>query len=75
MLSEVARNVEGNRYRQYWVTGQDENTWQIRVWNNPGVALPSTGGMGSYSYYAVGTLLLTFAAFVYLRRRRNGEIV
>ncbi len=75
MLSEVARNVEGNRYRQYWVTGQDENTWQIRVWNNPGVALPSTGGYGSYIHYAVGTLLLTFAAFVYLRRRRHGEIV
>ena len=72
-IAEVARNVEGNEYRQYWVSGQDEATWQVRVWNNPGVALPSTGGPGTNLIYLLGIMLtsLAGAGFLLGRRKRN----
>ena len=58
---------------EQWVAGQDENTWQIQVWNNPGVELPHTGGPGTFMYTLSGLLLLTAAAVMYGFRRRRGE--
>ncbi|MBQ9065119.1 MAG: Cna B-type domain-containing protein [Blautia sp.] len=53
-----------------WVTGQEENTAQIRIWNNPGVVLPSTGGPGTQLFTIPGSILL-LGAGVLLRRRRK----
>ena len=58
----------------YWAAGQDNNTWQIRVWNNPGVELPMTGGPGTLIYTLSGIALMLGAALVYcfrMRRRRK----
>ena len=68
-VAEVAQDIEGNDYRQYWVTGQAEGTWQVRVWNNPGVALPSTGGPGTKSFSFLGTVLVAGAGFLLWKRR------
>lgn len=58
----------------YWAAGQDNNTWQIRVWNNPGVELPMSGGPGTLIYTLSGIALMLGAALVYcfrMRRRRK----
>ena len=70
-IAEVARNVEGNPYREYWVKGQEDDTWQIRVWNNPGVTLPATGGTGTRSLTIAGALMTAAAGALFLLRRRN----
>ena len=41
------------------------------VGNEPGVALPATGGPGTLPLYAVGIALVTVALFLMLRRRRE----
>ena len=55
---------------QYWVAGQNDKTLQIRVWNNPGAELPSTGGTGTTWMYLVGVILTLTAGAVLLTRRR-----
>ena len=72
-IAEVARNVEGNPYREYWVEGQEDDTWQIRVWNNPGVTLPATGGTGTRSLTIAGALMTAGALFLLRRRNRRGR--
>ena len=69
---EIAQSIEANEaneYQQYWVAGQDNATWQIRVWNNPGTALPSTGGLGEGILYLFGGLLVACACVVFVRKR------
>ena len=58
---------------QYWVAGQDDGTWQVRVWNNPGVELPHTGGPGTNLIYLIGIMLtgLAGAGLLLGRRKRN----
>lgn len=53
-----------------WVTGQDADTWQIRVWNDPGVELPLTGGPGRLPYTLTGIALILAAAFMLCARQR-----
>ena len=71
-------NSEVYRYpSQYMVPDQDPETWQIRVWNNPGVELPHTGGSGvTWIYFAgIMMILMSGAALVINRRgvRQIGE--
>ena len=54
----------------YFVNGQDEKTIQIRVWNNPGVVLPSTGGTGRMSYYLTGSLLMIISAILLKKKNK-----
>ena len=54
----------------HWVSGQDEGTWQVRVWNNPGVELPHAGGMGTTLFYVLGSILTVFSAVAMIARRR-----
>ena len=68
--AEVARNVEGNEYRQYWVAGQDNATWQVRVWNNPGVELPAAGGSGTSLMYLLGSMMVLVAGVTLLKTHR-----
>ena len=73
--AEVARNVEGNEYRQYWVTGQEDNTWQIRVWNNYGATLPSTGGTGTNLIYLIGFMFTGIACTGLVMRKRQKNML
>ena len=56
--------------KDHWVSGQNANTWQIRVWNNPGVALPETGGLGVRPFLIMGALLLLSAAVLWIFKRK-----
>ena len=40
--------------------------WQIRVWNNPGVVIPSTGSPGTLTLSLIGTSLTLLAAAGYV---------
>lgn len=47
--------------------------YTARVANNTGAELPSTGGMGTTVFYAVGTALLVGAAVLLIVKRRTGK--
>ena len=53
-----------------WVAGQDDDTWQIRVWNSAGVELPSTGGIGTRIFTILGVLMILGAGVMLFSRRR-----
>lgn len=71
--SEVAQDKADNEFYEYWVEGQAEGTWQIRVWNNPGVSLPSTGGPGTNLLYLLGITLISLAGAGLVMKRRRRE--
>ena len=52
-----------------WVDGQDDKTAQIRVWNNPGAVLPSTGGSGTLLFYILGLSMILGSGGMLLRRQ------
>lgn len=54
---------------------QDKTEWvfPITVENNQGAVLPSTGGMGTTIFYAVGAILVLGAAVVLVTRRRMSK--
>ena len=54
-----------------WVEGQDDDTYQIRVWNNPGAELPSTGGPGTTLIYLLGIMLAGIAGTSLIIRKRR----
>ena len=54
----------------HFVEGQPEDTYQVRVWNNPGYSLPSTGGPGTLWLRLVGFILAAGAAGALRRRCR-----
>ncbi|MBQ6362071.1 MAG: LPXTG cell wall anchor domain-containing protein [Lachnospiraceae bacterium] len=65
--AEVTQKGDG-----HWQEGQADAVWQIRVWNNPGVELPSTGGHGTALISLFGFLLTVTAGagLAMLQRRR-----
>ena len=65
-LAEVS--VKGD---PYWVEGQPDDTWQVRVWNNPGAVLPSSGGAGTGVLTALGAALTLGALALLLLRRKK----
>ena len=68
------KNGSNNTDSYYWVFGQNNNTWQIRVWNNPGMVLPETGGVGTDVFAAVGGMTALFAgAVLAIRRKRRAN--
>ena len=55
-----------------WVSGQDDSTWQIRVWNNSGVELPSTGASYPQALPLAGlTCLAAVGAVLHIRKKEN----
>ena len=46
----------------YWVAEQEPGTWQVRVWNNPGVELPAAGGVGTLPLTLAGVALMLAGA-------------
>lgn len=57
----------------HWVVGQDDATWQVRVWNTPGVTLPHTGGIGTAAFTAGGLALIALALFLLMKKRLTTE--
>ena len=54
------------------LSGPDKNgVYTITVYNNPGVALPSTGGVGTTVFHIAGSLLLVLAAGLLIVKRRQ----
>ena len=70
---QTAEVVQQNDPNGYWVTGQDADTWQVRVWNETGIPLPFIGGAGTHAFYLCGGTLVVLAAFMLYRRRRRGS--
>jgi LPXTG-motif cell wall-anchored protein len=58
-----------------WVSDQNEKTAQIRIWNNPGTKLPSTGGPGTKLFYLFGFLFTGIAGAGLMMRRRRRDAV
>lgn len=54
-----------------WVSGQDESTWQVRVWNSGGLELPASGGKGVSAFGSLGVALLVLGALAMMAR--NGR--
>ena len=70
------QNVKDGDYykdKQYFVQGQPDNTWQIRVWNNSGVSLPSTGGSGTNLICLFGVMLTSIAGIGLVMGERQRE--
>lgn len=55
------------------VTVNAANTLVVEVPNNTGAVLPSTGGIGTAIFYALGLVLIALAGVVLVSRRRNSE--
>ena len=49
----------------------DKTTTVLRVWNNPGVELPSTGGLGTTQIYLLGIMLTGIASIGLVMRKRR----
>ena len=49
----------------------DKTTSVLRVWNNPGVELPSTGGLGTTQIYLLGIMLTGIASIGLVMRKRR----
>lgn len=47
--------------------------WTVRVWNNPGYSLPSTGGAGIGGFRVFGGALTAFACAALFRRRNKSR--
>jgi LPXTG-motif cell wall-anchored protein len=69
-MQEMGNSDVNHKGDENWVTGQEENTAQIRIWNNPGVSLPSTGGPGTRIFTILGSILILGAGILLWRRRR-----
>lgn len=70
-LQEGNSSVVYKKGDKYWVAGQDNTTWQIRVWNNPGVELPMTGGIGTTIFRMAGLTLILAAGIVLIFKKRH----
>ncbi len=55
------------------IDGQNIANNTIRVLNQTGTELPSTGGMGTTIFYVVGSILVVGAAVLMVTRRRMGK--
>ena len=72
---QTAEVVRKNDAHGYWVTGQDDDTWQVRVWNLTSVPMPFIGGAGTHGFVLAGCMLIiTAGALLYYRRRRRGAV-
>ena len=65
---------------QWTYTGDDSTNVQdgtsinsIKVVNQAGKELPSTGGMGTTLFYAIGAILVLGSAVVLITKKRMGE--
>ena len=51
---------------------EEDDTWEITVWNTAGTKLPATGGPGTRMFYLLGMMLVTLGSVLLLIRwQRN----
>ena len=55
------------------VTLESDGTFKIEVENKAGSTLPSTGGMGTRIFYALGSILVIGAGIILVSRKRAGK--
>lgn len=55
------------------ITVENANPVQVKVLNQTGIALPSTGGMGTTLFYIVGGLMVVCAGVVLVTKKRMGN--
>ena len=55
------------------ITVENANPGQVEVLNQTGIALPSTGGMGTTLFYIVGGLMVVCAGVVLVTKKRMGN--
>lgn len=71
--SNLQINVKGD---EDWVEeDQADDTHQIRVWNNPGAVLPTTGGCGTSQIYLLGAMLTGIAGLWLVMRQRRKQLL
>ncbi|MBR2260051.1 MAG: LPXTG cell wall anchor domain-containing protein [Blautia sp.] len=56
---------------EYWEQGQQDDTWQVQVWNNPGAELPNTGGSGTILNELFGIMLTGIAGVGLVMKQRR----
>ena len=60
--------------QDYTIQKNADNVWEIKVQNNTGSTLPTTGGMGTTILYIGGSILVLAAAILLITKRRmNAE--
>lgn len=69
-MQSNAESIVSRKDSEHWVDGQDEENWQIRVWNSSGVVLPSTGGRGTRIFTILGALMILGAGVMLFCRRK-----
>lgn len=55
------------------ITVKNEDVKEVRVQNNSGSLLPSTGGMGTTLIYVVGSILVLASAIVLFSKKKEGS--
>ena len=55
------------------ITVENANPGQVEVLNQTGIALPSTGGMGTTLFYIVGGLMVVCAGVLLVTKKRMGN--
>ena len=52
------------------LVANDDNHFVVRVKNNKGTELPSTGGIGTTLFYVIGGLLVVAAGIILVTKKR-----
>lgn len=65
---EVGSNDDGTQK----ITVKGEIVKEVKVQNNTGSLLPSTGGMGTTLIYVVGSILVLASGIVLFSKRKEG---
>lgn len=69
-LTDVIRVEISESGKVTYTYGSDSGTGTIRVLNNAGSLLPSTGGIGTTIFYIVGGVLVLGAAVLFVTKKR-----
>ena len=72
-LVEKTVPVNYNPAQNVDITVENANPGQVEVLNQTGIALPSTGGMGTTLFYIVGGLMVVCAGVVLVTKKRMGN--
>ena len=51
----------------------DKTTTVLRVWNNPGIELPATGGPGTALFTAIGGIMTALAGAILTLKKRKAQ--
>lgn len=82
ITAEVIEDADPTHYQVEWkkddivsskdVTVDENGVFKLKIKNNPGSTLPSTGGIGTTIFYVGGSFLLLGAAGLFINKKRKG---